>query len=74
MYYSDAGELVQGEIDVLIREEDGWVLADYKILFLESAEAIDKVKDKYKAQLQLYTAGLEKVGITLKESPILVLP
>jgi len=50
--------MVQGVIDCLFREEDGWVLIDYKTDRLD--DAADFI-DRYAVQLSLYKQALEQI-------------
>lgn len=59
--------LVQGIIDVLMEEEDGWVLLDYKTDHTYGYRLEDLYK-RYETQLDLYALAFEKItGKTLKE-------
>jgi ATP-dependent exoDNAse (exonuclease V) beta subunit len=49
--------LVQGIIDLIVEDEDGFILIDYKLSKIE--EDIDIVK-KYSKQLSLYKSAIEK--------------
>lgn len=63
----EAGEtiLIQGVIDCLFKEQDGWVLVDYKSDFLAEEQLF---RDRYTVQLALYKRALEQIlGETVKE-------
>ncbi|MEW8955015.1 helicase-exonuclease AddAB subunit AddA [Clostridium sp.] len=53
---------LQGVIDCFIEEKDHIILIDYKTDYLENTvESINKIKDKYKLQLEYYTEALERI-------------
>lgn len=56
----EAGEriLIQGVIDCLFREDDAWILVDYKSDRLETAEAF---RSRYAVQLALYKRAVEQM-------------
>ena len=58
--------LVQGVIDCLWWEEDGWVLLDYKSDRVQT-EQIDEVIQKYTGQINLYTLAIESIKAPVKE-------
>lgn len=61
--------LVQGKIDLLYEDRDGWVILDYKT---ERSDAPDtdtraaEAKDKHGFQLSSYSAALEASGMKVK--------
>ena len=58
------GMLVQGVIDCLFQEEQGWVLVDYKTDRLDTEEAFRR---RYAVQLALYRQAVEQIsGMTLQ--------
>lgn len=58
------GMLVQGVIDCLFQEEQGWVLVDYKSDRLDTEEAFRR---RYAVQLALYRQAVEQIsGMTLQ--------
>ena len=58
------GMLVQGVIDCLFQEEQGWVLVDYKTDRLDTEEAFRR---RYAVQLSLYRQAVEQIsGMTLQ--------
>ena len=60
--------LVQGVIDCLFRDDQGWVLVDYKTDRLESEEAF---RQRYTVQLALYRQAVEQMSpIVLQHSCI----
>jgi len=62
------GEIVEGRMDMVLIEEDGAVLVDYKTEPATSAEASRRAK-AYAAQLQIYASALERViGRRIKEA------
>ncbi len=67
-----AGEsvLMQGVIDCLFRDEQGWVLLDYKTDSLRGRTP-QHVADSYRMQLQLYARAIERIwGEPVAESYI----
>jgi len=59
------GTLLQGVIDCAFREEDGWVLVDYKTDRITDEEAF---RQRYAMQLEWYARALEKItGTPVKE-------
>ena len=56
----EAGEqvLIQGVIDCLFREDDAWILVDYKSDRLERADAFRR---RYAVQLALYKRAVEQI-------------
>lgn len=60
--------LIQGVIDCLFREDDGWVLVDYKS---DRLEQDDDFKERYAVQLALYKQAVEQItGIPVRETYI----
>ena len=60
--------LIQGIIDCLFREDDGWVLVDYKS---DRLEQDDDFKERYAVQLALYKQAVEQItGIPVRETYI----
>lgn len=60
--------LVQGVIDCLFREKDGWVLVDYKSDRLEKAADF---LNRYQIQLRLYKQAVEQItGLPVRETYI----
>ncbi|WP_037372486.1 helicase-exonuclease AddAB subunit AddA [Anaerovorax odorimutans] len=64
--------IVQGTIDCYFEEDGKYVLLDYKSNYLwdeKDQEAIDKLVDGYRYQIELYREALEKIReIEVKES------
>lgn len=58
----DGGEmvLVQGVIDCLWYEENGWVLLDYKSDYVKPGELNEFIK-RYQGQINLYTRAIEEI-------------
>lgn len=62
--------IVQGTIDCLFEEKDGYVLVDYKTDLVARASK-DKLRQRYKVQLDLYAQAVEIImGYKLKEKII----
>lgn len=57
---AETGEqiLIQGVIDCLFREDDAWILVDYKSDRLETADAF---RSRYAVQLALYKRAVEQI-------------
>lgn len=57
---TETGEqiLIQGVIDCLFREDDAWILVDYKSDRLETADAF---RSRYAIQLALYKRAVEQI-------------
>ena len=57
---TETGEqiLIQGVIDCLFREDDAWILVDYKSDQLETADAF---RSRYAVQLALYKRAVEQI-------------
>ena len=57
---TETGEqiLIQGVIDCLFREDDAWILVDYKSDRLETADAF---RSRYAVQLVLYKRAVEQI-------------
>lgn len=53
------GMLVQGVIDCLFQEDQGWVLVDYKTDRLDTEDAFRR---RYAVQLALYRQAVEQIG------------
>ena len=65
-----AETLVQGTIDLMFREGDGLVIADYKMSSLPDGE----VAARYKTQLDIYAAAAESIsGVPVKEKLLFLL-
>ncbi|MBQ4506554.1 MAG: helicase-exonuclease AddAB subunit AddA [Firmicutes bacterium] len=64
--------LIQGTIDCFFREEDGWVLVDYKSNYIDYDDvdaALEKLRASYLPQLALYKKALEDItGHPVKEA------
>ena len=60
--------LVQGIIDCLWKEEDGWVLIDYKSDRVSKQQS-DVILERYSGQIQLYRYAVEQIlGEPVKEA------
>lgn len=55
---TDEQILIQGVIDCLFREDDAWILVDYKSDRLETADAF---RSRYAVQLALYKRAVEQI-------------
>jgi ATP-dependent helicase/nuclease subunit A len=65
------GKLVEGSIDLLLEEEDGLVVVDYKTDDLEEGSIEERVAS-YRGQLELYARCLQKAtGKPVKEAALL---
>jgi ATP-dependent helicase/nuclease subunit A len=64
-------EVLDGRIDLLFREDDGWVIVDYKSDSAGERIPADLMQ-RYRGQLSLYRAAWEKLsGETVKETKLL---
>ena len=61
----DGESYVEGYIDIVFQEDDGWVILDYKTDDLRQGQA-DLVR-RYEPQLAAYKKALEAVGISVKQ-------
>ncbi|MHA6258433.1 helicase-exonuclease AddAB subunit AddA [Sporosarcina sp. CAU 1771] len=73
-YAHDGGDgdyqILQGIADCLFKEEDGWVLLDYKTdrVLGSSEEVAKEMQNRYGIQLKLYKQAIESVArVTIKE-------
>lgn len=70
-YPEDEEVLIQGVIDTCFVEEDGIVLVDYKTDYVDlehMEQSIEKIKDRYRIQLDLYGRALSHImTIPVKE-------
>ncbi|MGE5544373.1 MAG: PD-(D/E)XK nuclease family protein, partial [Bacillota bacterium] len=63
------GTMVNGVIDLVFEEADGWVIADYKTDAISSPEKIPELKNYYAPQVQLYKQLWESLtGKKVKEA------
>jgi ATP-dependent helicase/nuclease subunit A len=53
--------LIQGVIDCFFEEDGQWVLVDYKTDYVDEAAAVEKLVERYRVQIDLYTEALEKI-------------
>ena len=64
--------LVQGTIDCCFRQEDGWVLVDYKSNYIDKEDLdaeMQRLRAEYLPQLALYREALEGVtGVPVKKA------
>jgi len=58
----DIPVILSGVIDLVFKEDDGWVIVDYKTDMLEDEKQYDVLEDAYKNQLEIYKGVWE--GIT----------
>lgn len=64
--YNNTNGMLQGIADCLFKEDDGYVLVDYKTDRVKTAEVL---ADRYRMQLKLYSAAMEKItGVKVKEA------
>lgn len=72
--YAESGIIVEGVIDLLYKKRDGgWVLLDYKTDNITQEELPAHI-ERYKEQIQLYSAGINKVlGIIPQKTVIFFL-
>lgn len=68
--YRNEKIIVQGVIDCYFEEDGELVLLDYKTDYVDS-DNIDSIKEKYRKQLQYYSAALERItGMKVKQKLI----
>ena len=51
--------MVRGSIDLVFKEDDGWVLVDYKTDSVKNS-SIQQLTDKYAPQLRIYAQAWTK--------------
>ncbi len=67
-WHFDDTVIIQGIIDACFYEDDAWVIVDYKT---DKVKTLDELAHKYKSQLNIYAAAVEKsTGKTVKEKII----
>ena len=54
--------LVSGIIDLVFKEDDGWVILDYKTNVMDKKEDLETLKKYYSNQLKLYSVAFEKIS------------
>jgi ATP-dependent helicase/nuclease subunit A len=60
--------IVQGTIDCYFKENDKYILLDYKSNYVASDKSIEAMKENYTPQLKLYKQALQEIGgITVDE-------
>ncbi len=66
--------IVEGFIDLLFEEEDGFVIVDYKTDSVRSEDAIERAMGRYRLQGGVYALALNKAaGVNVKEVSFLFL-
>ena len=66
--------IVEGFIDLLFEEEDGFVIVDYKTDAIRSEDEIESAKERYRLQGGAYALALSKAaGVKVKEVSFLFL-
>lgn len=62
-------QIIQGIVDCLFEEEDGWVLLDYKTDRLYQIEDVQtEMENRYEVQLNVYTEAVEEIlRVSIKE-------
>ena len=58
LYVPERGMIVQGMIDCAFREDDGWILLDYKT---DRIEEENEFKEEYRPQLEWYAVALREL-------------
>ncbi|MBL8115431.1 MAG: PD-(D/E)XK nuclease family protein, partial [Acidobacteria bacterium] len=68
--FREGDALVEGKIDLLFEEEDGWVLVDWKTDRVDTAAERAAREAAYAPQLRAYARGIEALlpGARVKES------
>ncbi|MFP4015893.1 MAG: UvrD-helicase domain-containing protein [Halanaerobiales bacterium] len=63
--------ILSGVIDLVFREEDGWVIVDYKTDHVENQKEFDELKKIYSGQVKIYAAVWEKItGEEVKDQEV----
>ena len=62
----DGSTYLEGIVDLLFEEDDGWVLADYKTDALQPA-GVDGLIERYRPQVEAYAQALETAGTRVKQ-------
>jgi ATP-dependent helicase/nuclease subunit A len=65
----DGATYVEGIVDLLFQEPDGWVVADYKTDALEAGR-VDKLVERYRPQVEAYASALAATRISIKETAL----
>ncbi|MFC2169846.1 UvrD-helicase domain-containing protein [Acidobacteriota bacterium] len=61
--------ILSGTIDLAFREDDGWVIADYKTDSISEGQSLKRFIDYYTPQVRIYTRFWEEItGQKVKES------
>ncbi len=55
-------QIINGKIDLVFQEAQGWIIADYKTDYIEDEEHLKELTDYYAPQLQLYRQSWEQLG------------
>jgi ATP-dependent exoDNAse (exonuclease V) beta subunit len=50
----DPWVLVQGRIDAVVRDEDGWIVIDWKSDRVSEGESLDRRAESYRGQMEIY--------------------
>lgn len=54
--------IVSGIVDLVFKEDDGWVILDYKTNVVDKKEDLETLKKHYSNQLKLYSAAFERIS------------
>lgn len=74
LYNEDKRKLIRGVIDLVFKENDGWVIADYKTNKITGSEKVKELKEKYSSQMDSYKRVFEELtGERVKETVVLFL-
>lgn len=64
--YEDENIILQGSIDCIFKEDNEWVVVDYKT---DKFKSVNEIKNKYSKQLNLYSKALEKcTNVNVKQN------
>jgi ATP-dependent helicase/nuclease subunit A len=72
MAEAGATRIVEGVIDLVFEEDDGWVIVDYKTDVVDDPDNLAARRKQYRAQVDAYARYFEAItGATVKERQIL---
>jgi ATP-dependent helicase/nuclease subunit A len=63
--------IVSGIMDLVFKEQNGWVILDYKTNAMERKEDLETLKKYYSNQLKIYKAAFEKISGEKVKSSVL---
>ncbi|MDI3548440.1 MAG: ATP-dependent helicase/nuclease subunit [Halanaerobiales bacterium] len=57
----DISVILSGVIDLAYREKDGWVIVDYKTDRVEKEEELEKLREVYSNQVEIYARAWKEI-------------